>query len=88
MSNYHELDFAPLPKPATPPRFRIGDRVRPAFDGEDSRGLLRWSRLTGTVRDVWAENEREWRCEVRWDQRAPYATRLEEHFLAPLASRK
>jgi len=50
----------------------IGATVRPASDGEDSRGrLLQWSKLTGTVVDTWVDCG-EVRVQVRWHQKNPY----------------
>lgn len=48
-------------------RFKPGDRVRPAGDGESPRGYrLRWSAETGTVTATWTEGKHE-RAEVHWD---------------------
>jgi hypothetical protein len=62
-------------------KLKIGDRVRPANDGEDSMGrILRWTRLTGTVVDAWMDLN-EQRVQVRWDRRSPYPWRLESSWL-------
>ena len=66
-----------------PTSVAIGDRVKPASDGEDSRGLLKWSKLRGTVLDVWTEpgTAAEVRAQVRWDRRSPYPSIVPISFL-------
>ena len=51
-----------------------GDRVRPACDGEDSRGRLKWTELRGTVLRTWTDGgtAAEVRAEVRWNRPSPY----------------
>lgn len=63
---------------------KIGDRVRPANDGEDSRGLLKWSDLKGTVTDVWTApgTAAEVRAQVRWDRHSPYPPTVPISFLS------
>lgn len=59
--------------------FQVGDRVRPANDGEDRSGrILRWTALRGTVKAIYPGRgqEREqgiMRIEVRWDRYSPYS---------------
>lgn len=69
---YHNIMTTPL---------KVGDRVRPANDGEDQSGdILHWTRLRGTVRSVWIDCE-EQRAQVRWDHNAPYPTSLPTYLL-------
>ena len=58
----------------------IGSIVRPANNGEDSRGILKWTELRGKVIDVWYDCG-ELRAEVHWFQNAPYPTVVPSYFL-------
>lgn len=72
---YHNIMTTPL---------KVGDRVRPANDGEDQSGdILHWTRLKGTVRAIWIDCGEE-RAEVRWDRRAPYPVNLPTYLLSRL----
>jgi len=60
--------------PTTSPKtvaIAIGSTVRPANDGEDSRGVIKWTKLTGTVIDIWIDCG-EHRAEVRWHRKSSY----------------
>lgn len=59
---------------------KIGDRVRPAFNGEDPRGLLRWREMVGVVSGTWQDCG-ETRVEVRWLRRSPYPRVLPAYLL-------
>lgn len=62
--------------------FSKGTIVRPANDGEDSRGnLLKWSSLTGVVIDSWEDCGEE-RVQVRWSKKSPYPTCVPSYFLS------
>lgn len=64
---------------------KVGSRVKPANDGEDSSGhLLKWSGLRGTVLDVWVEpgTAAEVRAQVRWDRHSPYPPIVPINFLS------
>jgi hypothetical protein len=62
-------------------KFKAGDIVRPANDGEDTVGRrLHWTRLTGIVVDEWtAWGEQQ--VQVRWHRRSPYPWRLPASWL-------
>ena len=64
----------------------IGSRVKPANDGEDASGkVLKWSKLRGTLLDVWTEPglAGEVRAQVRWDRRSPYPSIVPLNWLLP-----
>lgn len=58
----------------------IGSIVRPANDGEDSKGTLKWTKLRGKVIDVWYDCG-ELRAQVKWNQNVPYPTVVPSYFL-------
>jgi hypothetical protein len=69
--------------------FAIGQTVRPAHDGETHNGrIIYWTRIRGTVVDIWPENEDTnnptWRVQVRWEPSVgrAYATRLTADWLS------
>jgi len=63
-------------------QFQKGSTVRPANDGEDSRGnLLKWTNLVGVVVDSW-EDCGETRVQVRWSRKAPFPTVLPSDWLS------
>lgn len=72
--------------------FSIGQRVRPAGDGEDQSGrILKWTRLQGTVVDIWMTDENtsdtQWRVEVKWDDslaNKQYGTRMDSYLLTAI----
>lgn len=58
----------------------IGSSVRPANDGEDNRGIIKWTKLTGIVTDLWYDCG-ELRAEVRWSRKSSYPRRLPADWL-------
>lgn len=58
----------------------IGSNVRPANDGEDNRGIVKWTNLTGIVTDLWYDCG-ELRAEVRWSRKSSYPRRLPADWL-------
>ncbi len=67
--------------------FKVGQKVRPAGNGEDASGrLLAWTKLRGVVVNTWVETygaaqKPIYKVEIRWSVRAPYPTRLEAHWV-------
>ena len=59
---------------------KIGSIVRPANDGEDSKGILKWTKLRGKVVDLW-EDCGELKVQVRWFRKSPYPTVVPAYFL-------
>lgn len=55
---------------------KVGQVVRWVSDGEDQNGkVLYWTRLRGTVTDIWPTDEQHaggWKISVRWRQPAPH----------------
>ena len=58
----------------------IGSNVRPANDGEDNRGIVKWTKLTGVVTDLWLDCG-ELRAEVRWSRKSSYPRRVPAYWL-------
>lgn len=59
--------------------------MKPANDGENSQGLLKWSGLRGTVLDIWTSpgTAAEVRAQVLWDRHSPYPPIVPIDFLLP-----